>query len=70
MRASQLLQACCWAVGIGVVDPGGQGVGKGMEFSTVSVACFYVFKLVNMRHISWHNGLISPFVWPESHGDC
>jgi hypothetical protein len=33
-------------------------------------ACFYVFKLVNMRHILWHNGPISPFVWPESHGDC
>jgi hypothetical protein len=28
--ASQLLQACCWALGVVVVEQGGQGVGKGV----------------------------------------
>jgi hypothetical protein len=30
IRASQLLQACCWALGVVKVEQEGQGVGKGL----------------------------------------
>jgi hypothetical protein len=37
--ASQLLQACCWALGVVVVEQGGQGVGESFLIKLTRFAC-------------------------------